>query len=284
MRSEILDNSILHAIPILERVRRDYPVPFSVLASEILFEISAPNPNWSRIFSIQVDFFEGSIAFFFFVLLAELENHEQVKIKEAYNNLKTLRRGKNLSTGHWWGLLRGLSSDASGVDSSSLSKMGQIARSLFIPPKGKQERKFVDMLNEIPNIRNRFKGHTFTLTTEQYEEQAKLFLIKSAQFFKVIEPIDDITLLYVTQCTAVEQDRFVVDFLLLNGDMRRPLRRFRTSKKSIAKGSLWIGVEAELENELDVQGFLNLYLGFSGWNTLPHIIANGLRSFLALRQ
>ncbi|MAA79661.1 MAG: hypothetical protein CL916_10410 [Deltaproteobacteria bacterium] len=258
MKPERIDNSILHSIPILERVRRDYPIPFSVLASEILFEISAPNPDWSRIFSIQVDFFEGSIAFFFFVLLAELENHDEVKIKESYNNLKTFRKGKNLSTGHWWGLLRGLSSDASGLDSSSLSKMGQVARSLFIPPKGKEGRKFVDMLNDIPSIRNRFKGHTFTLTPEQYEEQAKILLIKTIQFFQKIEAIDEITLLYVTQCTAVDEERFVVDFLLLNGDMRRPLRRFRTSKKSIVKGSLWIGVEAELENELDTQGFLNL--------------------------
>ena len=37
-------------IAILERVRRYYPMPFSVFASELLYELSSPNPNWTRIF------------------------------------------------------------------------------------------------------------------------------------------------------------------------------------------------------------------------------------------
>lgn len=258
MNTESVEDSVRQAVRVLEKVRRDYPVPFSVFASEILFEVSAPNPDWSRIFLLQIDFFEASVAFFFFVLLAEVEQHEDITIKESYNHLKTLRKGKNLSTGHWWGLLRGLSNDASKIDSASLSKMGRVARSLFLPQRSTTGKRLTKLLNEIPEIRNRYKGHSFTLAPEQYAEQAKALLKKTTLFFQEIKEIDDVTILYITQCTALDNEEFIIDFLLLNGDMRRPLRRYRKAKKSIAKGSLWIGVENELEYDFDVQRFLSL--------------------------
>ena len=39
----------------LEEVRRNFPMPFSMFAGELLHELSAREPNWSRIFSVQID-------------------------------------------------------------------------------------------------------------------------------------------------------------------------------------------------------------------------------------
>jgi hypothetical protein len=85
-------------IAIFERVRRYYPMPFSVFASELLYELSSPNPNWTRIFLIQIDCFESCIAFFVFVLLAE--QHPEINTKASANLIQTLNKGYKLSTGH----------------------------------------------------------------------------------------------------------------------------------------------------------------------------------------
>ena len=62
-------------------------------------------------FLIQIDCFESCIAFFFFVLLAEVEQHAEINIKASANLIQTLHKGAKLSTGHWWALLRDLSKD-----------------------------------------------------------------------------------------------------------------------------------------------------------------------------
>lgn len=248
-------------ISVLERARKQYPVPFSVFASELLFELSAPNPNWTRIFLLQIDCFESSVALFFFILFAEMEFHDTLVLQEVSNHLHVLRSGKNLSTGHWWAMLRSISQDINKAKDVPLSEASKVALSLFFPSKGNKstsKKKFSDVLNGIPNIRNRVKGHSFTLPPEQYEQHAKDMLRSTATFFSVIEGIDDVTIFYVFQCMASPQGDFHVDIFLLNGDMRRPLRKNLRLDTSLPVGSVWIGNEKELEREPDIRTYRNL--------------------------
>ena len=139
-------------IATFERVRRYYPMPFSVFASELLYELSSPNPNWTRIFLIQIDCFESCIAFFFFVLLAEAEQHPEINIKASANLIQTLYKGSKLSTGHWWALLRDLSKDVHANKDLDLSDASRIALNLFYPDKQQLPAKFhrfKDLLNEV---------------------------------------------------------------------------------------------------------------------------------------
>ena len=248
-------------IATLEKVRRDYPVPFSVFASELLFEISAPAPNWTRIFLLQIDCFESSVALFFFILFVEAERHEEVVLQETNNHLQALRSGKNLSTGHWWAMLRSISQDIDKTKGIQVSDVSKVALSLFFPPKNTKntnKHKFSDALNGIPNIRNRVKGHSFTLPPEQYEQHAKDLLGFTATFFSVIEGIDNIAIFYVFQCMASAKGDFQIDMFVLNGDMRRPLRKSMCLATSLPVGSLWIGNEKDLEKEIDIRDYRNV--------------------------
>jgi hypothetical protein len=69
------DASLDAATAALRRARASQPAPLSTLASELLFELSARTPDWGRIFLLQIDLFEASVAFLGFVLIAELERH-----------------------------------------------------------------------------------------------------------------------------------------------------------------------------------------------------------------
>ena len=240
----------------LETVRRNFPMPFSMFAGELLHELSAREPNWSRIFSVQIDFFEGCVCFFSFVLFAELESHSNLSLKSSLNDLKTFRSGKKLSTGHWWSLLRGMSKDLVGQKNLQFSEATQVALNLFCPNKQLLPAKlhgFATLLNSVPSIRNQIKGHSYTPSLEQYSEHAIALLDITMDFLSVIEPIDRSTVFYVAQCIATTEEEFQLDILLLDGDMRRPLRRGVTCTQSIPVGSIWMCLESDIDATLDKQ-------------------------------
>lgn len=83
MRDSTYKNNILDISKRLDTVRRHFPMPFSMFAGELLHELSTTKPNWSRVFSVQIDCFEGCVAFFFFVLLAEMEHQTDVGLASA---------------------------------------------------------------------------------------------------------------------------------------------------------------------------------------------------------
>ena len=195
----------------LEIVRRNFPMPFSMFAGELLHEISAREPNWSRIFSVQIDLFEGCVSFFSFVLFAELECHSELSLKSSLNDLKTFRSGKKLSTGHWWSLLRGMSKDLVGQKNLQFSDATQVALNLFYPNKQLLPAKlhgFSTLLNSVPSIRNQIKGHSYTPSLEQYAEHAIALLDITMDFLSVIQTIDRSTVFYVAQCIATTEEEF----------------------------------------------------------------------------
>lgn len=259
---------------IFERVRRYFPMPFSGFASELLYELSAPNPDWTRIFLIQIDCFEGCVSFFSFILLAEIERHPEIEVKSSANLIQTLYKGGKLSTGHWWALLRDLSKDVQEHKELNLSDAARITLNLFYPNKQELPAKlhrFKDLLNEVPTIRNRVKGHSFTLPPEQYASHATELLKTSSMFFSVINEIDNCTIFYVSQCVATADDIFQVDILLLNGDMRRPLRKNLHSDQSFSIGSLWICLEADLSQNISI-GKCRLMSPFVQYNPTNNLL------------
>ena len=238
----------------LDAVRRHFPVPFSMFAGELLHELSAREPNWSRIFSLQIDFFEGCVSFFAFVLFAEIEHHPTLSLKYSLNDLRTFRTGKKLSTGHWWSLLRGMSKDLSGSQDLQFSEATQVALNLFYPNKQLLPARlhgFAKALDSVPSTRNQIKGHSYTPSIEQYAEHAKALLTITMDFLSVIQPIDRSTVFYVTQCIATMEDEFQLDILTLDGDMRRPSRKGVNCRQSIAVGSIWICQESDIDTVLD---------------------------------
>ena len=144
---------------------------FSVLASELSFELAAPNPDWDRVFLLQIDCFESSIAFFFSACCWQRWSVQfDLSLESSASNIQNLRNGTKLSTGHWWSLLR----DTTGFarEPLELSPMAQVALSVFFEGKICPLARTTPFpkLDAIPNIRNRVKGHSFTLTPEQYAE------------------------------------------------------------------------------------------------------------------
>ena len=237
----------------LEIVRRDYPMPFSVFASELLYELSAPTPDWRRIFSIQIDCFESSVAFFFFILLTEVEAQPTIQLKQCSSRVESLRKGSNLSIGHWWALLRDISKDVQAHRTSELTLAAKVALTLFTPDKRVLPTKlhqFTKRLDEVTSIRNQFHGHSFTLSPEQYQSLGCQMLQTTSMFFSVIRQFDDCTLFYVLSCSVTPEQSFLLDIFVLNGDMRRPLRRKVECNETVATGSLWICEEDDFEQLL----------------------------------
>jgi len=238
----------------LETVRRHFPMPFSMFAGELLHELSAREPNWSRIFSLQIDFFEGCVSFFTFVLFVEIERHSSLSLKYSLNDLRTFRIGKKLSTGHWWSLLRGMSKDLSGQQDVQFSGATQVALNLFCPNKQQLPSRlhgFAKTLDTVPSIRNQIKGHSYTPSIEQYAEHARTLLTITMDFLSVVQSIDESTVFYVSQCVATTEEEFQLDILMLDGDMRRPSRRGVICSQSIPVGSIWICLESDIERVLD---------------------------------
>ena len=71
-------------------------------------------------------------------------------------------------------------------------------------------------------------------------------------FFSVVEEVDNCTIFYVSQCVGTMDDVFQNDILVLNGDMRRPLRKTLLSDHSISVGSLWMCLEGDLNQSIVV--------------------------------
>ena len=233
----------------LDTVRRSFPMPFSMFAGELLHELSTTKPNWSRVFSVQIDCFEGCVAFFFFVLLAEMEHQTGVELRHGLSDVRTFRDQKKLSTGHWWSLLRGVSKDI--VDNQEhISLASQVALSLFCPKTmnlPSKFRNFAKSLNKVPTIRNQIKGHSYTPSMEQYAREATALLDITMEFFEVVRDIDKTVVFYVVQCASMMDGSFQMDVLLLDGDTRRPSRKSVTCSQAMAVDSIWICKTEDLD-------------------------------------
>src|SRR4051812_147043 len=158
----------------LVHAREKYPAPLALIASELLYELSAARPNYMRCFLLQIDLFEVGVALFSFIQVAQLHRSGQ-PLKASEAAVLQLRDNPALCTGHWWGLLRETSRDVHGLPAGSVSGLARELAGIYFDPAGRAAQ-LGKMLDQVPGLRNRFKGHSWTLPEEQYEAQAKNLL------------------------------------------------------------------------------------------------------------
>ena len=221
-------------LAILDRARQELPAPFAPLAAELLFELSTSSPDWGRVFLLQIDLFEASVAFLSFLLLAQLATPNQRILESASSIAKLREDGTKLSTGHWWGLLRAASCDVARAGSPPLEP-ARLASALYFGDasraSGGDGSGIAKLLDAVPNLRNRVKGHAWTLPPEQYEQHARTLLDTTARFVGALDGFRRCSLFVVAHCSAAG-DGFDLDlrvlrryrrFLGLEGDFGPPI-------------------------------------------------------------
>ncbi|MEN9800774.1 MAG: hypothetical protein RL653_4471 [Pseudomonadota bacterium] len=228
---------------VLDRARTQCPAPLSVLSSELLFELSAREPDWGRVFLLQVDLFEAAVAFFSFVQLAEMQRLE-VAPSASLEAITPLRDGGKMSTGSWWRLLRDTSTDLRAKD-RALLELPAIAAGLHGPENG-----FTKQFEAVPNLRNRVKGHAWTLPPEEYAVHAQALLETTRAFLVALERLEGCFTAVVAQCTAHGPGGFLLDLRLLDGDSRRPARRTVQSASALSPGRVLVGRRRDLDQPL----------------------------------
>lgn len=242
----------------LENICTTFPVPLSTLSGEILFELSGAHPDWMRIFSLEIDFFEIHVSFFSFIVLSELEKHPDVAVHSSISFIEDLAQGTKLSSGHWWAMLREASRDLLQTGHGSMNDVTAIAIQLFFDTRTTQPSRFSKILNDIPNIRNKAKGHSYTLTTEQYTDYAHQLLQYISSMFDTIKDMSDVVIFYIAQCTATASNKFSVEICILQGDSRRPLRKHIYCNESVNINEVWIGKRSDTQENFDITKFLLL--------------------------
>ena len=253
---------------ILERARASYPAPFSILASELLFELSTPAPDWGRVFLLQIDLFEASVAFLSFVQLAELDRRK-LPIDAATESVVKLREGAKLSSGHWWAMLRATSQDVRKSAEGGLLEPARIASSLYFSDEtggaARGAPAFAKLLDAVPNLRNRVKGHAWTLPPEQYAEHARSLLETTSAFLRALSGLEGCATFVVAQCTARGEEDFEIDARFLEGDARRPTRRTLKSKVALSPNRVLLARRGDLEGGallfVDLHPFVQLRKG-----------------------
>jgi hypothetical protein len=245
-----MNDPLAAAREVLAGVRERYPAPLAALAAELLYEFSAARPNHMRCFLLEVDLFEVSVAFFSFVQLAHL-HRAGVPLRASEAAVGQLRDNPALCTGHWWGLLRETARDVRKLAGEADAEAGGPPRGLalelaglYFDPAGKAAA-LGKVLDQVPGLRNRVKGHAWTLTDEQYEAHARELLGTVVAYLSGVDFLQRHVLLQCLACEP-EGDEFCLDVALLVGDARRPRRSPVRSVEALVPGRLYLAGKDEV--------------------------------------
>jgi hypothetical protein len=240
----------------LTLAKERYPAPLAHVAGELLYELSAPRPNYMRCFLLEIDLFEVSVAFFAFIQLAELARRGKARASEAA--VRQLRDNPILSTGHWWGLLREASRDLREGNASDATAVAQELAGLYFDTAGRPS-KLGAILDKVPGLRNRVKGHGWTLTDEQYEKHAVELLESSKGCLSYLDGLANHVLFL---CAGCEEDAegCRLDLVELQGDSRRPHRRTAQGYGPFRRGQVYIASKDQVRTgRLDADTVLCLH-------------------------
>jgi len=240
---------------ILRSVRAHYPAPLATVAGELLYELSAARPSAMRVFLLEIDLFEVSVAFFAFVQVAQL-HQSRLELKRAQEAVRQLRDSDGLTTGSWWGLLRETSRDVGGLPAKT--RLAEELARLYYDEAG-EAAKPGKLLDLVPGMRNRVKGHTWTLADEQYERHADELLGSVAAYLRYLEFLERYVLF---QCLACERDGegHALDLAELTGDARRSGRLQTTATAALVPGHLYVARRDELQaGHLEASAVLGLH-------------------------
>jgi hypothetical protein len=241
-----MNDPLRAAQEVLAGAKERYPAPLAAIASELLYELTAVRPNYMRCFLLEIDLFEVSVAFFSFVQIAQL-HRAGAPPAAAEAAVLQVRDNPALCTGHWWGLLRETSRDVLALPAEAIASASRELAGLYFDPSGNTAR-LGKMLDRVPGLRNRVKGHTWTLSDQQYQTHACELLGTVTGYLSCLEFLERHVLF---QCLHCEPDRdcHAVDIALLMGDARRP-RRFQTRfAEALTHGRVYLARKDEIAAE-----------------------------------
>ncbi len=234
-----------------------YPAPLAHVAGELLYELSAARPNYMRCFLLEIDLFEVSVAFFAFVQLAELARRG-APAQAAEAAVRQLHDNPALCTGHWWALLRETARDVQAAREPKPTAVAGDLAGIYYDPSGRAAR-LGQVLDQVPGLRNRVKGHSWTLPDEQYRKHALDLLDTVAGYLGCLEVLAN-HLLFLCAGSSTDGDGSWADLVELQGDSRRPRRRQIRSEGALQTGAVYVGRRDEvLAGRLDADTVLCLH-------------------------
>jgi tetratricopeptide (TPR) repeat protein len=140
------------------------PEPVADAATAFFAEVRAPSPDWFRAFHRLIDAFEVAVSFT--ALAAALSYvRSGVRAASATQAIEALRDQSKLSTGFWWLLLRECLRPFEGHQEALFWPE---LYDLYFRRDGKVQPG-ARLLDAVPGLRNRMKGHAFTLPAGRYQ-------------------------------------------------------------------------------------------------------------------
>lgn len=243
------------ALEALSAAADGYPTPLAQIASEIGFELAAARPDFMRVFLLEIDLFEASVAFFAFIQLSAIDR-AGVEASASREAIANLRSNPHMCTGHWWALLRETSRDVGGAAKDVAPVARQLAAIHFLD--GGKTARLGALLDEVPGLRNRVKGHAWTLPADAYEPIALRLLDRLAVFLSGLGELADFRLVVVRACEPHEPG-FSVDLVQLRGDRRRPHRSAVDCEEPLSIGHVYLVARADLATGIPKGGALPLH-------------------------
>ncbi len=149
---------------LLRVVTHELPEPVADAGTAFFADARSSSPDWFRAFHRLIDAFEVSVSFA--ALLAALSYvRSGVRSASATQAIEALRDQSKLSTGFWWLLLRECLRPFEG-NRDALFWPGLY--DLYFRGDGKVQSG-ARLLDAVPGLRNRLKGHAFTLPAGRYQ-------------------------------------------------------------------------------------------------------------------
>lgn len=164
-------------------IREEYPTAIAVPFADLESELCAVIPNASHIFRRMIDLFEISVTLAGLLCTSDVVRNGQPRTQAAERVLRELRENPRLSTGFWWELLREMLTLRLGAPDGGFST--ELA-STYFRGKGESSRT-ANLLDSIPGLRNRTKGHAWTLPDSRYSSLAEEHLPVLADMMAMLD-------------------------------------------------------------------------------------------------
>ena len=236
-------------------VYESYPSPLADPYVKLIREIRRLKPNWEAAYGRYLDCFEISVRFMALVATAAcLKNGRPTPQGDAARRIRELIDKPKVSTGDWFGLLREtLKTLQTGSDCASL-----LAREYY--SKGGKQGELADMLNQIPNLRNRTRGHGVTLETVEYRRLLVEEFGNLEAWYKALGFFSRHSLVTCLQC---ERDQSTGEYHL-EVELRQGSRRYypterRTSSSQMTPFCLYLIEDQASGQIIEADQIIELY-------------------------
>ena len=250
---EVLPPQLIHT------VREEYPSSIAVPFADLVAELSLVKRNPAKIFSLMLDLFEISVATAGLATVCDLLAQRVPLTGQHGRMIRELRENAKLSTGFWWELLRhGL---AAALENNEVGFSRELA-SLYFIRKGNLAEE-VALLDAIPEVRNKAKGHSWTMPDEKYEEYIRAYLPALSQWLGMLSLFR--TWMFVSpQAVSPVKGVPVWDCWSLAGNRAKPdLKQLRT-ETALVIGSVYLiqvnALQAETSAETVILPLSPLFL------------------------